>query len=94
MVTVRFFFFLHQEARDLPHETGERILEFLDLRGVFGPMISLSPILFNLTLEKVIKSINNIRRGVQLNGKHEVLTYADDIAPICENMNDVEALYT
>ncbi|PSN39411.1 hypothetical protein C0J52_18656 [Blattella germanica] len=39
----------------------------------------LSPLLFNFVLEQAIKSLED-KGGVQLNGIHKLLVYADDIA--------------
>jgi len=44
---------------------------------------SLSPVLFNLVLQKVIQSIKNVPSGIKI-GKEQlnILAYADDIALI------------
>ena len=47
---------------------------------------SLSPILFNLALQKVIQSVQNVPSGIK-SGKEQlnILAYADDIVLIGKN---------
>ena len=52
-----------------------------------------SPILFNLTLQKVIQSIKMVPSGIKI-GKEQlnVLAYADDIALIAKNEIEIRKL--
>ena len=54
----------------------------------------LSPILFNLALQKVIQSTKMVPSGTKI-GKEQlnVLAYADDIAPIGKNETEIRKLF-
>jgi hypothetical protein len=54
----------------------------------------LSPILFNLVLQKVIQSIKMIPSGIKI-GKEQlnILAYADDIALIGKNEIEIRKLF-
>jgi hypothetical protein len=55
---------------------------------------ALSPILFNLALQKVIQSIKMVPTGIKI-GKEQlnVLAYADDIALIGESEMEIRKLF-
>jgi Reverse transcriptase (RNA-dependent DNA polymerase). len=40
---------------------------------------ALSPLLFNFTLEYAVKKVQEINLGLDMNGTHQVLAYADDV---------------
>jgi len=54
----------------------------------------LSPLLFNLALQKVIQSIKMVPSGIKI-GKEQlnVLAYADDIALIGKNETEIRKLF-
>jgi len=53
----------------------------------------LSPILFNLALQKVIQSIKMVSSGIKIGNKQwNVLAYADDIAWIGKNETEIRKI--
>ena len=57
---------------------GKQVSDIFEIHNGLKQGDALSPLLFNLVLEHAIKSLED-KEGVQLNGIHKLLVYADDI---------------
>ena len=51
---------------------------------------ALSPQLFNFSLEYAIRKVQETNLGLDMNGTHQVLTYADDVNLIGDDIRTIE----
>jgi hypothetical protein len=51
---------------------------------------TLSPLLFNFTLEYVIRNVQETQVKLKLNGTHQLLAYADDVNLLGDNIDTIE----
>ncbi|CAG9134902.1 unnamed protein product [Plutella xylostella] len=77
-----------KESRMKVRVGGELTEEFAVVTGL-KQGDALSPMLFNLALEHVLRGVLELDFGLQLNGKHKVVGYADDLAVLGKTAEEV-----
>jgi len=76
----------HDENYSTIH-AGKHLSDMYLIRNGFKQGDTLSPLLFNFAVEYTIRRVQVNQDGLKLNGKHQLLFYADDVNTVGRNLN-------
>jgi hypothetical protein len=72
---------------------GKNLFYMFTVQNVLKQEYSLSPLLFNFSLEYAIRRVQGKQDGLKLNRTHQLLAYDDDVNILGENIDTIQKLY-
>jgi len=69
---------------------GKKLSDIFPIRNGLKQGDALSPLLFNFALDYAIRRVMVNQDGLKLNGKHQLLVYADDVDILGESVHTIQ----